>query len=249
MLVNEKPEEGREVMLKLPDIVGKPDTVELPDIVGKPEESREEVLKLPDTVGKPETVELLVIVGKPETVELLVIVGKPEEGREVILELKDAVGMPEEASEVLRFPAGYVENPELGRIVKLAFAEGIGRPELAPVIVGRRVVALAETVGVRLGTIEVVKLKVEAMVGRVPDEANVFERVSEALELGKGGETLEPREPTMLEPVPMADVTTGAVKFGAAVVAAAASLLFKLGLKMVEKTVTAGTVVMAVRVA
>ncbi|KAL8845462.1 MAG: hypothetical protein Q9176_000098, partial [Flavoplaca citrina] len=135
-------------------------------------------------------------------------VGSPEEGR---VEVTVTVGKPVEAREVLRFPAGNDENPELGRVVRLAFKEFEGKLELGAVIVGNRVVELTEIVGVRLGTEKLVKLNVGAIVG---DEAKVLERDNEALELGKGGKTLELREPTMLEPVPTAEVKPGAVVKG-----------------------------------
>lgn len=135
-------------------------------------------------------------------------VGSPTEGR---VEVTVTVGKPVEAREVLRFPAGNDENPELGRVVRLAFAEFEGKLELGAVIVGKRVVELTEIVGVRLGTEKLVKLNVGAIVG---DEATVFERDNEALELGKGGKTLELKEPTMLEPVPTAEVKIGAVVKG-----------------------------------
>lgn len=184
-----------------------------PTEIGEPEVTRVELALIGfvgnPTVGSEDTLRLPLDVGSPLTDDR-----KPEEGREVMVELNDNVGNPEEASEVLRF-SGSDENPELGRVVKLAFAEGNGTPELGAVIVGRRVVALDEIVGVRLGTEKLVKLeKVGAIVGWVPDEAKVFERDSEVLELGKGGDALELREPTMLEPVPMADVTAGPVVKG-----------------------------------
>ncbi|KAL9035130.1 MAG: hypothetical protein Q9180_005026 [Flavoplaca navasiana] len=121
------------------------------------------------------------------------------------------VGKPVEAREVLRFPAGNDGNPELGRVVRLAFKEFEGKLELGAVIVGKRVVELTEIVGVRLGTEKLVKLNVGAI---VCDEAKVFERDNEALELGKGGKTLELRDPTVLKPVPTAEVTVGAVVKG-----------------------------------
>ena len=52
------------------------------------------------------------------------------------------------------------------------------------------------------------------MVGRVPDEAKVLERDREVLKPGIDGEKLELRDPTMLDPVPIADVTDGALVEG-----------------------------------
>lgn len=65
-----------------------------------------------------------------------------------------------------------------------------GKPELGPVTGGRRVVELADMVGVRLGTEKEVRFEVGAKVGRVPDEAKVLERVSDELKLGVGWEAL-----------------------------------------------------------
>ena len=212
-----KPEEGRGIVLELMDNGGKVELgrrvmvelrVELMDSGGKVELGRRVIVELMvELMDNGGNVEL----GRRVMVELMVELmdsgGKVELGRRVMVEFNDNVGNPE-ATEVLRFP-GIEENPELGRVVKLAFADGSGKPELGAVIVGRRVVVLAEIVGLILGTERLVRLeKVGAMVGRVPDEGKVFERDSVVLGLGKGADGLELREPTMLE---TGDVTAGAV--------------------------------------
>lgn len=100
------------------------------------------------------------------------------------------VGKPVGPSERLRLPVVAGRNPELG-----------------PATVGRRVVELTEFVGARLGAENVVILRVDAIVGRVPDDAKVLDKESDELELRIEGKT-------MLGPVPIGAVTEGAVVRG-----------------------------------
>ncbi|KAL8736766.1 MAG: hypothetical protein Q9166_000132 [cf. Caloplaca sp. 2 TL-2023] len=208
------------IVLKLAGYVGiklaELEVLEFADGTGKsPDVGREEMLRLVDGVGGPDVKDGVGIpdVAVREVMRLFEGVGKLELGRRVMLELTDSVGKPDVTSEELRFPVGLGSNPELGRIVEVRLKVGTGgKTELGPVTVGKRVVELKETVGVRLK--KEVKLRVGAIVGRVPDEAKVFERDTNELKLGIEGETLEIREPTTLEPVPVGTVTDGIVVEG-----------------------------------
>ncbi|KAL8766435.1 MAG: hypothetical protein Q9209_006811 [Squamulea sp. 1 TL-2023] len=185
-----KPTVGREDVLRLPmNVRENDDLVEFADCVGNPEVGRGVILRLADGVGNPETLRVTDVGRKPELgrgVMLLFIdrVGKLELGRGVTLALMDGDGKLEEANEV-RLPVGSGGKPELGRVDKLV-----------------------------LDTERLVPLDVGTMVGRVPDEAKVFDKDWEVLILGIDGETRELREPTILEPVPIADVTGGTVVKG-----------------------------------
>ncbi|KAL8909129.1 MAG: hypothetical protein Q9171_005196 [Xanthocarpia ochracea] len=185
--------------------------LEFPEGLGRPEVARVELVAFVDGSGRPdvgrEDTFRFTDVGNPDEMIVGLVkfadgIGIPEVGREVMLELIDGLGKPEEASDVVLFPVGSGGNPELARVVKLVLA------------VGRRVVELTDIVGLRLGTEKLVILRVGAMVGRVPDEAKVLERDREVLKPGIDGEKLELRDPTMLEPVPIADVTDGTLVEG-----------------------------------
>ncbi|KAL8809218.1 MAG: hypothetical protein Q9200_003616, partial [Gallowayella weberi] len=156
--------------------VGREDTVRLVDGAGMVNVAREVILAFADGVGNPyeKLVRLLLRVGEAEIgrdeltdavgnpvvpsgeLRLPVEIGaNPELGRVRVLALALKGGMKPELDPVT--PVEIGANPELGRIDKLALAlDGGMKPELGPVTVGRRVVALIEIVGARLGTENVV---------------------------------------------------------------------------------------------
>ncbi|KAL8860573.1 MAG: hypothetical protein Q9178_002926 [Gyalolechia marmorata] len=145
-----------------------------------------EELEFPEGLGRPE-------VARVELVAFGDGSGRPDVGREDTVRFTDGVGNPDDII------VGLVE-----------FADGSGIPE-----VGREVMLeLTDGLGLRLGTEKLVILRVGAMVGRVPDEAKVLERDREVLKPGIDGEKLELTDPTMLEPVPVADVTDGTLVEG-----------------------------------
>ncbi|KAL8783783.1 MAG: hypothetical protein Q9213_004399 [Squamulea squamosa] len=197
-----KPPVGLEDVLRLPISVGENDGLdEFADCIGNPEVGRGVILRFADDVGSPEMLRFTDVGRKPELGRGVVLIfadsgGMLKLGRGVILELLVGDGKLKEASDV-RLPVVRGGKPMLGRIDKLVL------------VIDGRVVELMEAVTVRLGTKKLVPLNVGAIVGRVPDEAKVLDRDREVLKLGIDGETREVREPTILEPVPIADVTDG----------------------------------------
>ncbi|KAL8805408.1 MAG: hypothetical protein Q9182_001974 [Xanthomendoza sp. 2 TL-2023] len=232
-----KPELARVELVMLTDSdgnpnVGREDTLRLADGAGMISVGREVILAFADGVGNPyeKLVRLLLSVGEAEMGrdELIDAVGNPvvpsgalrlpvevganpELGRVKMLALALKGGMKPELGPVT--PVEIGANPELGRVDKLALALAGGmKPELGPVRVGRRVVALIEIVGARLGTETVVAFRVDAIVGRVPDEARVLGRDRDELTLGYNGETLTGAVP--IGAVTELIVTVGAVTDG-----------------------------------
>lgn len=66
---------------------------------------------------------------------------------------------------------------------------------------------MRDMLGIKLGTENEVRLRVGAMVGRVPDEPKMVERESDVLRLALDGEILDLGVPTLLEPVLRGTVT------------------------------------------
>ncbi|KAL8921750.1 MAG: hypothetical protein Q9172_003868, partial [Xanthocarpia lactea] len=168
-----------------------------------------EELEFPEGLGRPEVapVELVAFVNGS---------GRPDVGREDTVRFTDGVGNPDDMIVgLVKFTDG-IGIPEVGREVILELIDGLGKPEDA---------------SLRLGTEKLVISRVGAMVGRVPDEAKVLERDREVLKPRIDGEKLELRDPTMLEPVPSADVVeggTGVTKMVDEVVVGAGGLPWRL---------------------